>query len=126
MNKYENDFRIFSAIKWGAGIRFEREYLFHPTRKWRFDFAWPGLKIAVEADGGIYGKGKPCPTCKRKPVAGHGSIQKILRDMEKLNNAQAIGWIVLRFPVDQLLKNATLQIIERAIQHRLYPNKEKS
>ena len=28
------------------------EYRFHPTRKWRFDYAWPENKIALEVEGG--------------------------------------------------------------------------
>ena len=34
----------------------EREYKFHPSRRWRFDFAWPALylRIAVEVEGAIF------------------------------------------------------------------------
>ena len=28
-----------------------REYKFHPRRDWRFDFAWPEKKLAVEIQG---------------------------------------------------------------------------
>ncbi len=28
------------------------EYRFHPTRLWRFDYAWPQERLAVEFDGG--------------------------------------------------------------------------
>ena len=30
-----------------------REHRFHPTRRWRFDFAWPKLLFAVKVYGGI-------------------------------------------------------------------------
>ncbi len=30
-----------------------REYRFHRERRWRFDFAWPDYKVAVEVEGGI-------------------------------------------------------------------------
>ena len=30
------------------------EYKFHPTRRWRFDLAWPDKKVAVEVQGGIF------------------------------------------------------------------------
>ena len=36
----------------------EREYRFHPTRKWPFDFAWPGAMLAVEIDGATWAHGK--------------------------------------------------------------------
>ena len=32
----------------------ELEYRFHPFRKWRFDFAWPEQKVAVEMEGGVF------------------------------------------------------------------------
>ena len=25
----------------------EREYRFHPTRRWRFDFAFPDMRLAI-------------------------------------------------------------------------------
>lgn len=61
-----------------------REYRFHPERKWRFDFAFPSQRLAVEVDG------------KR-----HRSYAGIRSDCEKLNEAARMGWRVLRFPSDQ-------------------------
>src|SRR5687768_16750315 len=29
-----------------------------PARRWRFDFAWPELKVAVECDGGTFTGGR--------------------------------------------------------------------
>lgn len=60
----------------------EREYRFHPTRKWRFDFAWPALKVAVE----IEGRGR------------HQTFTGYAADCHKYNEAVALGWRVLRFP----------------------------
>jgi very-short-patch-repair endonuclease len=62
-----------------------REYRFHPRRRWRFDFAWPRHKIAVEVDGGIYNRGRH--------VRGSG----FERDAEKRNAAVMAGWRVLHF-----------------------------
>lgn len=31
-----------------------REYRFHPTRRWRLDFAWPDMRLAVEIDGEVH------------------------------------------------------------------------
>ena len=63
----------------------EPEYSFTAERKWCFDFAWIDQRVAVELQGGIYSKG------------GHNSIRGLERDYEKLNYAQAYGWIVLQF-----------------------------
>ena len=57
-----------------------REYQFHPTRKWRFDFAFPSVKLAIEIDG-----------------SGHQRFDRSDKDNEKLNTAAMHGWRVLRF-----------------------------
>ena len=58
----------------------EREYAFHPKRKWRFDFAWPGIMLAVEIEG------------KR-----HLTYAGFTEDCEKYNTATIMGWRVLRY-----------------------------
>ncbi len=63
----------------------EREYRFHPTRKWRFDFAWPELMVAVEIDGGTWMGGR------------HSRGAGAAADHDKYNQAIVRGWKVLRF-----------------------------
>jgi very-short-patch-repair endonuclease len=58
-----------------------REFYFH---RWRFDFAWPKLKVAVEIDGGTFTGGNH--------VRGVG----YQRDCKKNNKAQLEGWVVMR------------------------------
>lgn len=60
------------------------EYRFHPHRKWRFDIAWPDRRVAVEIDGGVWSGGR------------HTTGRGFEGDLEKINSAQALGWIVLR------------------------------
>ncbi|MGL6537866.1 hypothetical protein ACSZNU_17920 [Aeromonas hydrophila] len=59
------------------------EFVFHPHRKWRLDFAWPAEMIAVEVHGGIYSGGRH--------TRGRGFIE----DRTKMNSAQLLGWVVL-------------------------------
>ena len=61
------------------------EYEFDPSRRWRFDFAWPLFKVAVELQGGTFNRGRHV-----RPGGYAG-------DCEKLNAAQQQGWIVLWF-----------------------------
>ena len=63
------------------------QHEFHPTRKWRFDFAWPEDKVAVELEGG---------TWSRKKMA-HNTGAGIQRDIEKHNAATLTDWTVLRY-----------------------------
>ncbi|MBK7885496.1 MAG: hypothetical protein IPJ81_18155 [Chitinophagaceae bacterium] len=64
----------------------EEEHQFNPERKWRFDWAIPALKIAIEYEGGIF-----------MEKSGHTSARGMTKDTDKYNSAQALGWVVLRF-----------------------------
>ncbi|RDH41428.1 hypothetical protein [Zooshikella ganghwensis] len=62
----------------------ETEYKFHPSRCWRFDFAWPDRKLAVEVDGGGWSNGR------------HTRGAGFAEDMRKYNAALIMGWRVYR------------------------------
>lgn len=91
------------------------EITFHPTRKWRFDYAYVEEKVAVEQEGGLFGKGKRCPVCGRAPVAGHSSIARLKADLEKYSEAAAIGWRIIRVTPQQLPLPTTMTLIRRAL-----------
>lgn len=63
------------------GADMVRELVFHPDRKWRFDFAWPGAMLALELEG----------------VGRHQTFIGYKADCEKYNAACLLGWRVLRF-----------------------------
>lgn len=96
----------------------EREHQFHPERKWKFDRAWLGLRVAVEIEGGFFGVGKPCRSCGRRKVAGHTSIQRLLSDAEKYNAAAEIGWLVLRYSSKTIESGEAIEQIERVLMAR--------
>jgi len=73
------------------GLAVEREYKFHPTRKWRFDFAFPEQKLGIEIEGGLYVSGR------HSRGAGYES------DMRKYNEAVKMGWRVLRYSTAMVL-----------------------
>lgn len=73
------------AVKQETGIILQKEYQFHPTRQWRFDYACPELMIAIEVEGGIHIRGR------------HVRPKGYMADMEKYNTATLLGWKVLRF-----------------------------
>lgn len=84
-----------------------REFRFHPTRKWRFDYAIPVLKIAIECDGGVWTGGR------------HVSPQGYLKDMEKFNAAAELGWVVLKFTPQTLVTSGTIETIRATIAKRV-------
>jgi very-short-patch-repair endonuclease len=83
---------------------YQREYVFAPPRKFRFDFCWPDLALGVEVEGGTW-------SCGRH-VRGAGYAQ----DLEKYNLAAAQGWLVLRFTGEMVKSGSAVQDIARALQ----------
>lgn len=69
----------------GKSIVMETEYQFDEKRRWRFDFAFPALKIAVEYEGGIF-----------MAKGGHNSTAGMDRDIKKYTRAQVLRWQVIR------------------------------
>lgn len=80
------------------------EYRFHPERQWRFDFAWPEHKIALEVEGGVWTEGR------------HTRGAGFLADMQKYNAAGVLGWRVLRVTPDQLTQAATDEMLRRVLK----------
>lgn len=85
-----------------AGITgWEREYEFHPTRKWRFDIAFPLYWLAVEVDGGTWSAGR------------HVQSDGYENDCEKIAEAMVLGWSVLRVTSKQVRNWKALGWIEK-------------
>lgn len=80
-----------------------REYEFAPPRRWRADFAWPDLMIAVEVEGGSWNGGRH--------VHGDG----FERDCEKYNELAARGWRLFRFTGRMVEDGSALAMLERVI-----------
>ena len=83
-SKLEAEFALAWRV-FGNGAEYVSEYKFAASlkRKWRFDFAFPAEKVAVEIDGGQY--------------AYRGGRHNTDADRDKLNHAAVLGWRVLRF-----------------------------
>jgi len=84
------------------------EYRFTPPRKFKFDLAWPELKIAVELEGGVYSGGR------------HTRGKGFEGDCEKYNLAAEQGWLVLRYTTNMLKSNPhkVMEQIQKNINRR--------
>jgi len=80
--------KILNSINKG----WKSEYRFHPTRRWRFDYAHPELMIAIEVEGGAFTKGR------------HTRGKGFIADMDKYNTATIMGWRLLRYTPQQMEK----------------------
>lgn len=87
----------------GLELGLEREHAFHPARKWRFDFAWPRERVALEVDGGVFTGGR------------HTRGAGFEADAEKLNEAALLGWSVLRVTTNHVGSGMALHWVERLI-----------
>lgn len=82
----------------------EREFRFHDTRRWRFDFAFPERKLAVEVEGGTYTNGR------------HTRGSGYEKDLEKYNEAVKLGWKVLRFSTGMVNKGEAIKQVLEVIE----------
>lgn len=82
------------------------EHRFHESRRWRFDYAWPEHRVALEVEGGVWTRGR------------HTRPLGFLNDCQKYNNAAALGWIVLRVTPQNLMKTETAALVKSAIENR--------
>lgn len=80
-----------------------REFRFHPSRRWRFDFAWPDRMLAAEVEGGTWVKGR------------HTTGAGFAKDAEKYNAAALLNWRVLRFTGSMIRSGLAVKSIEHAI-----------
>lgn len=87
------------------GVEFE--YKFHPTRKFRFDYAFPHAKIALEIEGGVWIGGR------------HTSGAGFTKDMEKYNEAGLLGWKIFRVTPQQVKNGQAIMLLERIFNKRI-------
>jgi hypothetical protein len=99
-----------------AGIPFEREYRFHPRRRWRADFRvmppdrrewspgpWRHRLFLVEIDGGAFIGGR------------HSRGQGVANDCEKTSAAAILGYRVIRCTPAQVADGSCLAWIRAAL-----------
>jgi very-short-patch-repair endonuclease len=80
-----------------------RELQFDPARRWRFDFAWPDLSVAMEVEGGTYAEGR------------HSRGSGFEQDCVKYATAAIAGWRVIRVTTEMVEDGRALALIERML-----------
>ncbi len=80
------------------------EFRFHQSRRWRFDFAWPDRRLALEVEGGT-------ASGRSRHSMGAG----FEADCEKYNAATVMGWRVLRVTGQMVKDGRALRLIELAM-----------
>jgi len=83
------------------------EHRFAPPRRWRFDYAWPDKKVALEVEGAVWTQGR------------HTRGSGFLKDMEKYNCAVLLGWRVIRCTPQTLRSVETRQMLAQLLDLQL-------
>ena len=96
------------ALYWRGlgGPELQREFVFHPTRKWRADFAHIETRTLIEIEGGIYVEGG----------GRHNRSAGFIADAEKYLEAALAGWRVLRLTDRQITAPSVERIIRRVAE----------
>lgn len=81
----------------------EREYRFMPPRRFRFDFAWPNLMLALECEGGSWVNG------------AHTRGRHFEQDCEKYSEAAIRGWRVIRVTGKMVKDGRAIDLLRRAL-----------
>jgi hypothetical protein len=111
----------------------EQEYRFAPERKWAFDFCWPPQRIALEIEGGAFGryivitngyerrKGQSIPM---KPgtvirVGGrHNTGSGMEADCDKYSWAAILGWCVVRATTTMVRDGKAIELLRHAFRQQ--------
>lgn len=82
-----------------GGPELEREFRFHPVRRWRADFAHLPSRTLIEIEGGIYVNGR------------HNRAAGFAADLEKYLEASLDGWRVIRLGPKELSSEHLARLI---------------
>ena len=85
---------------------YKRNFRFHETRRWLFDFAWPDLLVAMEYEGMFGGRSR------------HLSFKGYTADCIKYSEAAILGWTVIRVTAPLVRDGQAMDMITRAIETR--------
>ena len=75
-------------------------------RRWRFDYAWPEKKVALEIEGGTWASGR------------HTRGVGYRNDCIKYNRAAVLGWRVIRATTDMMRDGSALKDLEEALKNQ--------
>ena len=83
-----------------SGPPLEKEFRFHPVRKWRSDFVHLPSRTLIEIEGGIFMNGR------------HNRGAGFAADLEKYFAASLLGWRVVRLGQKELTEESIGRLVE--------------
>lgn len=95
--------RILRRLAREAGLPDAKPEVAWLDGRYRLDYAWPAVRLAVEVDGFTW----------------HGSVTQMRRDYERRNRLTMVGWIFLIYTWPQVTDEADRVMAEIADTYRL-------
>lgn len=93
------EMRFETLWRASGGPDLEKEFRFHPVRKWRADFAHIPSRTLIEIEGGIYVNGR------------HNRGAGFAADLEKYMEAALAGWRVIRLGPNELTADCIARLV---------------
>jgi very-short-patch-repair endonuclease len=103
--RWENLLAAHLKLKGITGWEREHQFAQHIGRRWRFDFAFEDLHLAVEVEGGEWVQGR------------HQRPAGFREDCDKYNAATESGWRVLRYVPSQIRTGEAANQIQRIVDN---------
>ncbi len=103
--QFQPEYR-FAAELVGLGKGLRARLAKAGLKDWRFDIAFPELKVAVEIEGGGWVAGR------------HNRGKGFSEDLRKYDAAMRLGWLVYRCDTAMAMNGHALQTIEMIIKER--------
>jgi len=106
---------MFALALKEVGCEMVQQYEFHPTRKWKLDFAHPATLVSLEIDGGEFMK---------KGGGAHNRGVRMAECFEKRNTAILRGWDVFQLTGAMVKKDCMLwaRLVRAHIDAKLKEN----
>jgi len=102
----ETEYR-FALHHVGAGKEIRKRLAAAGLKDWRFDFAWPDRKLAVEVEGGSFVGGR------------HTRGVGFREDCHKYHHAMRLGWTVYRCEGTLIRTGYAVALVEKLLQASL-------